>query len=435
MVSTRQVTISSFHRDAWVEIDLAAVEHNIAVTLSWLTASSQLSLTSGFPESKLNQFRSNSKSQTTQLMAVVKSDAYGHGAPSLADVLTAGGATWLGVASVDEGCQLRNEGIKTPVLILSPSPSWAIENALAADLDITIASASQIKDIDAASRRQEKVANVHLKVDTGMHRLGVAPEACSDVLNQISSCPNLKLASVFSHLASAADEEPTRFQSDRLAIALGALPKKQRSLLKHFASSEATKLFPTTHLDMVRVGLYLYGLEPTTVSNELRPAMSVRGRINHIGTIESGEQVGYGWTWQAQRPTRLASIPIGYADGVSRDLSNRIEGLLLGHVVPQVGRISMDQMLFDITDVPDAQDGDVITLIGSEQKRPGVPSKNSSESGKVGKTLYLATWAQMLNTITYELACRLRARLPRIYTRHMAVDGKAAKLSSTSKSS
>lgn len=368
-------------------------------------------------------------------MAVVKSDAYGHGAPALADVLTASGATWLGVASVDEGCQLRNEGIKAPVLILSPSPSWAIENALAADLDITIASASQINDIDAASRRQEKVASVHLKVDTGMHRLGVAPEAVCDVLNQISSCRNLKLASIFSHLANAADEEPTRFQSDRLAMGLSALDKKHRSLLKHFASSEATKLFPFTHLDMVRVGLYLYGLEPASISKELRPAMSVRGRINHISMIEAGEPVGYGWTWQAERPTRLASIPIGYADGVDRDLSNHMEGLLFGHSVPQVGRISMDQMLFDITDVPDAQDGDVITLIGSEQKRPGVSAKSGSASGEDRKTLYLATWAQKLNTITYELACRLRARLPRIYTRHMAVDGKAIKLSSTSKSS
>ncbi len=211
------------------------------------------------------------------MMAVVKSDAYGHGAPALADVLTASGATWLGVASVDEGCQLRNEGIKAPVLILSPSPSWAIENALAADLDITIASASQVKDIDVASRRQEKTANVHLKVDTGMHRLGVAPEAVSDVLNQIHSCGNLKLASIFSHLASAADVETTRFQSDRLAIALAALQKKQSTLLKHFASSEATRLFPTTHLDMVRVGLYLYGLEPTTVSKICDPPCLCEG--------------------------------------------------------------------------------------------------------------------------------------------------------------
>lgn len=434
MVSTRQVTISSFHRDAWVEIDLAAVEHNVAVILGWLTRSSNLASSSGFPESKLSDFRSTSKNPAARLMAVVKSDAYGHGAPSLANVLTASGAAWLGVASVDEGCQLRNESIKAPVLILSPSPSWAIENALAADLDITIASASQIKDINTASRRQGKIANVHLKVDTGMHRLGVSPEAVSDVLNEIDSSSNLRLASIFSHLASAGDEEPTRFQSDRLAVALGCLGKKHGALLKHFASSEATRLFPTTHLDMVRVGLYLYGLEPNTISKELRPAMSVRGRINHISRIEQGEQVGYGWTWQAQRSTCLASIPIGYADGVDRDLSNRIEGLLLGHTVRQVGRISMDQMLFDITDVPDAQDGDVITLIGSEQKRPGVSSESNSGAGSDGKTLYLATWAQMLNTITYELACRLRTRLPRIYTRHMAVDGKAARLSSTSKS-
>jgi alanine racemase len=153
---------------------------------------------------------------------------------------------------------------------------------------------------------------------------------------------------------------------------------------------------------MVRVGLYLYGLEPNTVSNTLQPALSVRARINHTNAIEQGQRVGYGHTWQAERPSRLAAISIGYADGVDRGLSNQIKGLLMGQVINQVGRISMDQMLFDITDVPEAEEGDVITLIGSE-------GQNS---------LYLSEWAVCLDTITYELACRLRVRLPRIYTRN-----------------
>jgi len=151
----------------------------------------------------------------------------------------------------------------------------------------------------------------------------------------------------------------------------------------------------------VRVGLYLYGIEPDAVSNKLRPVLSVRARINHINKIERGERVGYGLTWQADRPTTLAAVPIGYADGVDRGLSNVMKGLLMDKVLNQVGRISMDQMLFDITDVPQAEEGDVITLIGSE-------GQNS---------LHLSDWAKELDTITYELACRLRARLPRIYTR------------------
>jgi alanine racemase len=153
---------------------------------------------------------------------------------------------------------------------------------------------------------------------------------------------------------------------------------------------------------MVRVGLLLYGLEAGSAATDLMPAMSVRGRINHLRQIENDEAVGYGWTWKAERPTRLATIPIGYADGVDRRLSNRMSALLMGRQIRQVGTISMDQMLFDITDVPEAQEGDVITLIGTDGAH----------------SIQLADWAGMLDTITYELACRMRVRLPRIYTRH-----------------
>jgi len=179
--------------------------------------------------------------------------------------------------------------------------------------------------------------------------------------------------------------------------------------LLHLASGEAARRFPDTHYDMVRVGLYLYGLEPAVVSNVVSPALSLRGRINHLQDIDAGESVGYGLTWTAPRRTRLASIPIGYADGVDRSLSNRMEGLCTGKRIKQVGRISMDQMLFDITDVPQAQIGDVITLIGSES---GSVANNAAQD-----RLHLADWASMLDTITYELACRLRVRLPKIYTR------------------
>src|SRR6185437_5821828 len=149
-------------------------------------------------------------------------------------------------------------------------------------------------------------------------------------------------------------------------------------------------------------------LEARAVSNAVKPAMSVRGRINHLQTIESGQSVGYNLTWTAKRQTRLASIPIGYADGIDRRLSNSVQGILLGKRVQQVGLISMDQMLFDITDVPEAQDSDVITLIGCDAEHA------DSGPGRFEHTLYLADWAVQLQTITYELACRLRARMPRI---------------------
>jgi alanine racemase len=160
---------------------------------------------------------------------------------------------------------------------------------------------------------------------------------------------------------------------------------------------------------MVRVGLYTYGLEPRAVSDVVYPAMSVKGRINQIRKINEGDAVGYNLTWTSKRDTLVASIPIGYADGIDRRLSSKMKGLLMGREVQQIGLISMDQMLFDISDVPEAQEGDVVTLIGCD-------TQNGSEA-----QLHLASWAEMLDTITYELACRLRVRMPRVYTRNLSM--------------
>jgi alanine racemase len=383
MLASQQTSLTSLRRDAWVEVDLGALENNVKVIKSWI-------------------------GENVRLMAVIKSDAYGHGAPGTAQVLAASGADWFGVASVDEGCQLRSAGIKQPILILSACPFWALSTALEADLSLTVTARSQLEDIEAVSKQLKKPAQVHIKVDTGMHRLGIAPDKFADLLSSIYASPSLELAGIFSHLAKADDAEFTELQNRNFQQVLTLVPpEKRKKLLVHLASSEATRRFPSTHHDMVRVGLYLYGLESEVVSDVVSPALSVRARINHLQDIQPGESVGYGLTWTAERPTRLASIPIGYADGVDRRLSNRMHGLLMGKRIKQVGRISMDQMLFDITDCPAAQEGDVITLIGSEALA------NNANSDR----LHLADWASMLDTITYELACRLRVRLPRIYTR------------------
>ena len=257
-----------------------------------------------------------------------------------------------------------------------------------------------------------------------MHRLGVAPSGAAALVAEISALPNLELVSVFSHLARAGDEATTAAQLRSFKKVLEDIKPHGSGYFTHLASSEAARKFPDTHFDMVRVGIYLYGLEGTGLSDTLTPSMSVKGRINHINHVKIGETVGYNLTWEARRESRLACVPIGYADGVDRRLSNRIEGILMGRKVRQVGVISMDQMLFDITDVPEAQDGDVITLIGKEDaftekgERPGADL-----------LLQLATWAEMLDTITYELACRLRARSPRIYTRHHKSGANAAAVS------
>lgn len=398
MLPTRQANLTSIRRDAWVEVDLNAIEQNLRFIRHRLTPS----IKGSGPNNSQNA------QQAPLLMAVVKSDGYGHGAASVAELLEASsaGVDWLGVASIDEGTQLRASGIKLPILILSPTPSWAIGTALEHELDITLTSEKQIRDVAACGK-----AKVHLKIDTGMHRLGVQFEKLEEALKLIKSLDNLELVSVYSHLAKAANEEAVNAQNQLFGQAVVLTKKYFANVFFHLASSEATA-FPQAHYDLVRVGLYLYGLQPDTVSPDLllRPALSVRARINHINKIAAGQSVGYSWTWTAKKETLLASIPIGYADGVDRGLSNRMEGLLMGKKVNQVGRISMDQMLFDISNVPEAQEGDVITLIGND-------SDMSKKTGSGQTNLTLGQWAETLDTITYELACRLRIRLPRVYTR------------------
>jgi alanine racemase len=397
MLTVKPESNQSSRRDAWVEINLSNLESNIRSLYSWLQEGSGTSSQAG-------------------LMGVIKSDAYGHGAVAVGEVLAASGVAWLAVASVDEGCQLRAGGIKTPILVLSPTPSWAISTALDHDLDLTITSFDQLNELIVQTRRQEKPVGVHLKIDTGMHRLGFGKNLISKLIDELNVNRQLKLVSLFSHLAKADDLECTQAQNQIFKDVLQMFRKAgQEPGFVHLASSEAARRFPFTHYDMVRVGINLFGLEPKDVAQDLVPVLALRGRVVQISTVLEGQSVGYGLTWTAERDSRLAVVPIGYADGVDRQLSNRMRGLLAGSIVPQVGRISMDQMIFDVTDVAGAREGDVLTLIGSELGgERGTPPGTSASPRAV---ITLSEWAQTLGTITYELACRLRVRLPRIYTR------------------
>ena len=387
----------SIARDAWVEIDLNRLEFNWQAIRAHLEKQSQ--------QAGIKQ---------PQIMGVVKADAYGHGALPVAEVLAACGVSWLGVASADEGSVLRRGNCKLPILILGPTPFWAVKKAIAQSLDLTISSLQQLQEIADVLKEQKTPIAVHLKVDTGMHRLGMNFKDVQKAIALLKQNKAFKLVSIYSHLAKSADVETTEAQRKEFDRFIEIFKKEQfPSLFFHLAASEAAHNFPSTYYDMVRIGIEIYGLEAKTVSPELLPVMTVRGRINQINHINEGESVGYGLTWTSARPTRLANIPIGYADGVDRGLSNKFKGLLHHQLVNQVGTISMDQMLFDVTDVPTAKEGDVITLIGSDDYGVVAETKKSLQA----KTLYLADWAKSLDTITYELACRLKARLPRIYTR------------------
>ncbi len=389
MLASRQLTVSSICRDAWVEVDLANIEFNVKTIRSWLNETQ------------------------TGLMAVVKSDGYGHGANEVGQAALSAGATWLAVATVKEGVELRAVNHATPILLLGPIPARSVPTAVENNLDLTIASRADLQDAQAVANQINRNVRLHLKIDTGMHRLGVSPDDVESLVRQIESEPNLELISVFSHLAKADQLEFTKKQDDCFCAVLQNLsqqfPKLLRSdggkVLAHIASGDAARHNRFTQHDMVRAGLNLYGLEARTVSDIVKPALSIRGRINSLREIEPGEAVGYSLTWQAKEKARIASIPIGYADGVDRGLSNRIEGLLHGKKVKQVGVISMDQMLFDVTAVPESALGDTLTLIGTDGEH----------------SIQLASWANMLDTITYELACRMRVRLPRIYTHGQVV--------------
>jgi alanine racemase len=388
MLTAHQLSQSS-RRDAWVEIDLGKLEKNIHIVNSWLAN----------PDS----------AGTVKIMGAVKSDGYGHGAVAIAEVLAACGVTWLGVASVDEGVELREAGIKLPILVLGPAPLISLRAALDFSLDLTVSSKEQLRELASQLKNFNRKQSVHLKVDTGMHRLGISHESVAEVLDQIEGNPLLELKSVYSHLAKADDFETTKRQNNLFVKVKEVAKKSSTKPFFHIANSDASRRFSFTHHDLVRPGINIYGLEARKQSDDIEPIMAVRSRLNQISEVKEGESVGYNLTWTAKRPSKLACIPVGYGDGVDRGLSNKMKGILHGQVVPQVGIISMDQMLFDITDVQTASLGDVLTLIGSE------PGKDLGLGSRYQLTL--ADWAQELDSITYEMAVRLRMRLPRIYTR------------------
>lgn len=373
MKNIRQSNIN-IHKDAWVEINLENLANNIQ------------EIKKGIPENK-------------KMMAIVKADAYGHGAQMLAQTMLASGVDAFGVSSVDEGLDLREAKIKAPILVVGAVPVWAVEAAAQNDIAISIFNETHLKACRDVYERTGIKPKVHIKIDTGMNRIGVRSEDGVKYIKEVQSADYLKLEGIFTHLAAAEEEKETAEQFRRWNEAIEGIDTK--GLLLHIQNTAGTFAynFPS---DMVRVGISLYGLYPDLPPNynykpKLKQVMSLKGRITNIHKIKAGEGVSYAHTFIAYEPACAATIPIGYADGVSRNLSNRICGKLNGQKIRQIGNITMDQMIFDISDV-EAQIGDVVTLLDEED-------------------LSLDNWAEILGTINYELTCRLKVRLPRIYTR------------------
>ena len=379
-MSQHRKPIVQTRRDAWVEINLAHLEHNIK-TLKTFT------------------------SPDTKFLAVVKADGYGHGSTMTAPTLLASGVDMLGVASVDEGIQLRQAGITVPILVLGSTPEWAITSAAEYDIQVSIFTESHIDACIDTFNRLNKKPQIHIKVDTGMNRIGIFEKEASVFINKVLNTKEVELKGIFSHLACAEDFDKSEIQKQKWQNTIKDLNNKE--ILKHFVNTAGLISYKEMHYDMVRAGIGIYGLMPDLDSHitnkpDLKPAMSLKGRIIFLKETEKENGVSYGHSFVTKNEvTKIATIPVGYADGVPRSLSNRIYGLINGQKVKQIGNITMDQMMFDVSNVNIVETGDIITLIGYDE----------------GESIHIDEWANLLGTINYELTCQLKVRLPRVYTR------------------
>ncbi len=366
-------------RDAWVEINLDAIEKNILELKTFVR-----------PD--------------TKILAVVKADAYGHGSSMLTPTLLASGVDWLGVASIDEGMELRNNKFKCPILVLGAAPVWAFDYAAQHNISLSMFLENHIEAAELTFKKTGLKTKAHIKLDTGMNRIGVEKDDAVDFIKRVQNNPAIDLQGIFTHFACAEIESKT---CEQLRIWNDILDNVDtKGLLLHCFNTAATiAQYPENKYNMVRLGLSLHGLLPdlppfTKKIPHLYPAMSLKGRIINIHIAKKGTGVSYSHTFTAAKDTKIATVPIGYADGVDRRLSNKIYGILNGKKIKQIGNITMDQMMFDITGI-NANEGDVITLIGQDGN----------------ENISINEWSDLLGTINYELICRLKARLSRVYTR------------------
>lgn len=366
---------------AWVEIDLSALTHNVR---------------------QIERL----KKPKTDLMAVIKADAYGHGAVTVAQTVLRAGANWLGVATIPEGIELREAGITAPILILGATYTPDQIRAMAKwQLQPTLCSPKQALVFSEALRSSERSVPVHLKLDTGMSRLGVLWHEAVEFVQLVQSLPNLTIASIYSHLATADSPDPTAMRQQQARFKEAIAEIFARTGLSaprlHLANSAATLTDLSLHYDMVRVGLAMYGLYPAPhlrEAAELKPVMQIKARVTQVKTIEAGTGVSYGYKFIADRQMRLAVVGIGYADGIPRNLSNKMQVIVRGELVRQVGAITMDQLMIDVSALPDLQVGEVVTILGQEGDRQ----------------ITADDWANTLGTISWEILCSFKHRLPRV---------------------
>lgn len=384
MPSFRSLPAQS-RRDAWIEINLGAIEQNARAIRQQVPSH-------------------------VDLMAIVKADAYGHGASMVLPTLQASGVKMAGVASMDEALHLRQAGLRLPILVIGVVPDWAVQAAADEEIQLTIFDTHHLDSLRKAYQQDHIPFKVHVKVDTGMHRIGIAWDQAAAFIKHCRTLPFIQLEGIFSHFADSHDATLSAQQLERwqqVCAAIHPLPRyvhisnSGHALCPNAFAGDSAAL---NNLARLGIAFFGYGNHPHNTALKLRPAMSVKARILHIQDVAPGTGISYCHTYHAPegRTTRIATVPIGYADGVPRKLSGQITGLLAGQRVPQVGNITMDQMMLDITTVPEAVVGDTITLVGQDA---------------LNEAIWLDDWAKKAGTIEYELMCALRVRLPKTYTR------------------
>ena len=363
------------YRPTVVEVDLDAIRHNVRLL----------------------------KPPESELMAVVKADGYGHGAVPVARAALEAGATWLGVALVEEGTDLREAGIEAPILVLSEFPPGSEEQALGAGLTPTVYSERGLAAIAAAAGSLAGTVAVHLKVDTGMHRVGLWPPTDAPAFARRIAEAGLELEGLWTHFACA-DEDPagTREQL-RWLLAVADMLRAEGTTprLLHAANSAATILYPDTHLDLVRPGVAIYGVDPGGGIGQrlgLRPALTLRSAVAMVRRLPAGERLSYGWRYSLDRDSNIATVPVGYEDGYRRALSSKADVLIHGKRRRVAGTVTMDQILVDCGD-DEVAAGDEVVLIGEQE----------------GERITAEELAQLAGTIGYEIVTAISERVPRRY--------------------
>ncbi|PEZ09216.1 alanine racemase [Bacillus sp. AFS018417] len=372
------------YRDTWAEILLDNIHHNFL------------------------QFRGYVKEQT-KIMAVVKADGYGHGAVEIAKTLMQAEADYLAVALLDEALQLRNAGISHPILVLGYTPVRSVQKAVSEDITLTVFSHEVLDEIIIQSSLLQKTASVHLKVDTGMSRIGItSAEEALELAQKAATSPSVYLEGIFTHFANADSKDPayTLMQFQHFLDVIESLETHDIHVpIRHCCNSAGTMNFPDMHLDMVRIGIALYGLYPNETfkghSIKLKQAMNFKTKIAALKTIPASQRISYGWTYKLEKESLIATLPLGYADGLSRLLSN--QGMVLMHeqLSPIVGRVCMDQTMIDVTDIDGCSTDDEVTIFGH----------NGSSFQSVDEI------AKLMGTINYEVVCLIGKRVPRIYVK------------------